>query len=85
VRFEVLTVMSVVKCRRVTIEGVGIGEWICCPHRTRNYNHNAVADYTFYISADAGSSQSAFTGRFLVTVLNNRDSSAFVVTPLPAG
>jgi hypothetical protein len=31
------------------------------------------------------SSQSAFTSHFLVTDLNNRDSSAAVLTPLPAG
>jgi hypothetical protein len=29
--------------------------------------------------------QSAFNGRFLVTDLNNGDSSASVITPLPAG
>jgi hypothetical protein len=35
--------------------------------------------------AHANSSQSAFTSRFLVTDLNNADSSASVVTLLPAG
>jgi hypothetical protein len=33
----------------------------------------------------AESSQSAFTSRFLVTDLNNVDSSASVLTSLPAG
>jgi hypothetical protein len=35
--------------------------------------------------AHAKSFQSAFTSRFLVTDLNNGESSFSVVTPLPAG
>jgi hypothetical protein len=50
-------------------------------------NYNAIADlHTLQITtAQATSSQSVFTSRFLVTDLNNGDSSASVFTPLPAG
>jgi hypothetical protein len=49
--------------------------------------HNAIADiYILQITREhTKPSQSAFTSRFLVMDLNNGDSSASVVTPLPAG
>jgi hypothetical protein len=49
--------------------------------------YNPVADFhTLQITrAHAKSSHSTFTSSFLVTDLNNGDSSASVVTPLPAG
>jgi hypothetical protein len=49
--------------------------------------YNDIADlHTLQITrAHVKFSQSAFTSRFLVTDLNNVDSSASAVTPLPAG
>jgi hypothetical protein len=49
--------------------------------------YNAIADlHPLQITiAHAKSSQSAFTSRFLVTDLNDRDSSASVLTSLTAG
>jgi hypothetical protein len=49
--------------------------------------NNAIVDiHILQITrAHANSAQSAFTGRFLVTDLNNGDSSASVLTPLPPG
>jgi hypothetical protein len=49
--------------------------------------YNAIADlHVLQLTrAHAKSSQSAFTSRFLVTDTNNGDSSASVVTLLPAG
>jgi hypothetical protein len=49
--------------------------------------HNAIADlHILQITrAHTKSSQSTFTSRFLVVDLNNGDSSASVVTPLPTG
>jgi hypothetical protein len=50
-------------------------------------NYDAIANlYTLQITeAHATSSQSAFTSRFLVTDLNNGDSSASLFTSLPTG
>jgi hypothetical protein len=50
-------------------------------------NYNAIADlHTLQITkAHAKSAQSAFSSHFLVTDLNNGDSSASMLTPLPAG
>jgi hypothetical protein len=49
--------------------------------------HAAIADlHALQITrAQVNSSLSAFPSRLLVTDLNNRDSSATVVMPLPAG
>jgi hypothetical protein len=50
-------------------------------------NYNAIANlHTLqFTRADATSSQSAFISRFLVTDLNNGDSSASVLTSLLSG
>jgi hypothetical protein len=50
-------------------------------------NYGAIANlHTLKITrAQAKSSQPAFTSRFLATDFNNGDSSASVLTPLPAG
>jgi hypothetical protein len=52
---------------------------------TGNYGIIAKLHNLQITKAHAKSSQSAFTSRFLVTYLNNGDSSAFVLTSLPAG
>jgi hypothetical protein len=52
---------------------------------TSTYNAIAGLHILQITRARAKFSQSAFTSRFLVTVLNNEDFSASVVTPLPAG
>jgi hypothetical protein len=52
---------------------------------TSNYNAIANLIISQITTGHAKSSQSAFTGRFLVTDFNNEDSSASVVTPLSAG
>jgi hypothetical protein len=59
------------------------------------YTHNSLLHATYsaianlhtlqITKAHAKSSQSDFTSRFVVTDLNNWDSSAFVLTSLPAG
>jgi hypothetical protein len=48
---------------------------------------NSIFDqiYIQITTAQAKSSQSAFISRFLVKDLNNGDSSAYALTPLPAG
>jgi hypothetical protein len=52
---------------------------------TINYSASAYL-YTLHVSrAQAKSSQSAFTSRFLVTDLNNGDFLASVLTSLPPG
>jgi hypothetical protein len=50
-------------------------------------NYSAIADLhtSQFTRAHAMSSQSAFSSRFLVTDLNNGDSSPSIVTPLSPG
>jgi hypothetical protein len=56
------------------------------PRLVTTSTYNTIADlYTLQITgAQTKSSQSAFTSLFLVTNHKNGDSSASVVTPLPA-
>jgi hypothetical protein len=65
---------------------IGFTEHLYTQPVTTN-NCRAIAKlHTLQITvAHAKSSQSAFTSRFLVAVLNNGDSSASVSTSLPAG
>jgi hypothetical protein len=55
-----------------------------CTQVVTTYNYNTIANlHTLQITgAHTQSSQSAFTSRFLVTDLNNADSSASVLTSL---
>jgi hypothetical protein len=64
----------------------GFIDHLCVPLGTTS-THSAIADlHTLQIArAHAKSSQSALTSCFLVTDLNNGDSSASVLTLLPAG
>jgi hypothetical protein len=73
----------------VTIDGVWIGEWIYYLYTqlgtTSNDNANTELHTSQIITSHAKpQSFIVFHSRFLVTALNNGDSSASVLKPLPA-
>jgi hypothetical protein len=64
----------------VTIDGVWISDWIYWPLTDCNYKNTITNHHTLKITtAHANPSQSAFTSRFPVMDLNNRDSSVSVL------
>jgi hypothetical protein len=69
----------------VTIDGVWIGDSIYWPLIDSNYGSIANLPTLHITRAHAKTSQSALTCRFLITDLNDKDSSASVLMSLPAG
>jgi hypothetical protein len=72
----------------VTTEGFGLVIEFTGPLQavtTIKYNRFTYPRSFLIIRTHAKSSESTFTSRFLLTDLNTKDSSASVVTPLPAG